>query len=171
MSIAITGTNAISLSVSGGTAPIAVAISGLTNSGAVALSVSGGVGPMGYISGTSTIALFLSPPVLSVQSRTGNVTLTLADLTAAAASHAHSTGDVAGLTAAIQTYSKVVSVQGKSGTVTLSVSDLTAAAASHTHSTTSINSFTAAVSSVVLSIVGTSQGSGGGIPITYLFGG
>jgi hypothetical protein len=100
------------------------------------------------------------------------VTLTVSDLTAAAASHSHTTTDVSGLVTTIQAYGgKVASVQGKVGTVTLSISDLTAAAASHTHSTTSINSFTAAVSSVVLSIVGTSQGSGGGIPITYLFGG
>jgi len=110
-----------------------------------------------------TAAASAAAPVQSVQSRTGNVVFTLADITAAAAVHTHSTTQVVGLTATIQQYGKVVSVQGKTGTVTLSVADLTAAAAAHTHSTTDIASFTTSV--VAFSPVKSINGSTGTISI------
>jgi hypothetical protein len=79
--------------------------------------------------------------VISVQGKTGTVTLTVADLSAAAAVHTHSTNEVSGLTTAIRSFANVISVQGKTGTVTLTVADLSAAAAVHTHTTASISNF------------------------------
>jgi hypothetical protein len=89
-----------------------------------------------------TAAASAAAPVQTVQGRTGNVVLTLVDLTAAAASHTHSTADVIGLTAAASAAAPVQTVQGRTGNVVLTLVDLTAAAASHTHSTTDLQSFT-----------------------------
>jgi hypothetical protein len=68
-----------------------------------------------------TAAASAAAPVQAVQSRTGAVVITRADLTAAAEVHTHSTSDIVGLTAS---FSQV----------------------GHTHSTTDIVSFTAAAS-------------------------
>jgi len=68
-----------------------------------------------------TAAASAAAPVQSVQSRTGAVVLTRADLTAAAQVHTHSTSDVVGLTAA---FSQI----------------------GHTHSTTDVVAFTASAS-------------------------
>lgn len=79
--------------------------------------------------------------VVSVQGRTGTVTLTVADLSAAASSHTHSTANITSFATEAAKYGPVSSVNAKTGTVTLTISDLTAAAASHTHSTTDVASF------------------------------
>jgi len=68
-----------------------------------------------------TAAASAAAPVQSVQSRTGAIVLTRADLTAAAEVHTHSTADVIGLTAA---FSQI----------------------GHTHSTTDVVAFTASAS-------------------------
>ena len=138
------------------------------------VDVYGGIGPTIFVNGTMTgvigtigINPFLAgpnitistaggsitvigrdPPVYSVQGKTGTVSLVVADLTAAAASHTHSTTDISGLTTTIKTFANVYSVQGKTGTVSLVVADLTAAAASHTHSTTDISGLTTTIRSV-----------------------
>lgn len=94
---------------------------------------------------TTSIKTFAN--VYSVQGKTGTVTLTVQDLSAAASSHSHSTTDITSFTASIKTFANVFSVQGKTGTVTLTVQDLSAAAASHTHSyVLSLNGATGAIS-------------------------
>lgn len=67
--------------------------------------------------------------VVSVNGQTGVVSLVVDDLTAAAASHSHLVADVSDLT----TVANVVSVNGKTGVVSLVVDDITAAAVSHSH--------------------------------------
>jgi hypothetical protein len=90
-----------------------------------------------------TAAASAAAPVQSVQSRTGAVVLTRADLTAAAQVHTHSTADVVGLTAAFSqighTHSTsdvvaftasasaaapVQSVAGRTGAISLAVADV-----------------------------------------------
>lgn len=81
-------------------------------------------------------AVDISPIVTSVQGRTGTVTLTVTDLTAAAASHTHAyaavshTHDTASITGLVF---PVTQVQGRTGNVTLTVTDISAASATHTH--------------------------------------
>jgi len=147
---------AISVNVSGGGTIIAsvngadsadVAISG--QSGPVAVGVSGGIGPAAVVSGTATsvfgvnqvtagqyisistasglFEISANPPVLTVQGRTGNISLVAADLTAAAAAHTHTAAQVSNLT----TVANVVSVNGQTGAVTLVAgSNVTVAASS-----------------------------------------
>jgi hypothetical protein len=79
-------------------------------------------------------------PVQQVNGQTGNVSITLASLTAAAASHTHVMSDISDLVF------PVTQVNGKTGDVSLTVTDLTAALAVHTHSTTDVVGFTAAAS-------------------------
>lgn len=107
-----------------------------------------------------TAAAAAAAPVQSVQSRTGAVVLTRADLTAAAAVHTHSTADIVGLTAS---FSQVGHTHA-AGDVTSGTFDIariptigytalsgvpaTFTPAAHTHSTTDIVAFTAAASAV-----------------------
>lgn len=137
-----------------------------------------------------------NPRVYSVNFQTGTVLLSVADLTAAAAVHTHTTAqismfsaaaasfspvqsvagrtgnvsiatsDVAGLDAAIAASGKVSSVQGMTGTVTLTVSDLSAAPAVHTHATTEIVYFTSAVAE--FSPVSSVQGKTGSVTLTVI---
>lgn len=83
-------------------------------------------------------------PVASVQGRTGSVVLALADVTGAAAVHTHSTSEVSGLTATIQSLAPVASVQGRTGSVVLTLDDVTAAAASHSHVAADVTDFATA---------------------------
>jgi hypothetical protein len=94
------------------------------------------------ITTTSGVYTFIGPdvPVQQVNGQTGNVSLTLANLTAAAASHTHVMSDISDLVF------PVTKVNGKTGDVSLTVTDLTAALAVHTHSTTDVVGFTAAAS-------------------------
>ncbi len=79
-------------------------------------------------------------PVQQVNGQTGNVSITLASLTAAAVSHTHLMSDISDLVF------PVTQVNGKTGDVSLTVTDLTAALAVHTHGTTDVVGFTAAAS-------------------------
>jgi hypothetical protein len=129
-----------------------------------------------------TAAAAAASPVQSVQGRTGTVTLTLLDLTAAAQSHTHSTTSVDRFTAAAAEASPVQSVAGRTGEIILTyldVTDITAAA-----NVVSVNgitgtpqiiagsgvTITTSESSITVA-AGSTTGAGGGIPITYLFGG
>jgi hypothetical protein len=137
----------------------------LPNVSPINVTVTGGIGPAIIVDGSATAVIGVigvnplkagenislttssvgitiaaaNAPVASVQGMTGTVTLSVADLTAAAEVHTHSTSDVSGFAEAIVANSPVVSIQGMTGTVTLSVADLTAAAAVHTHSTSDIS--------------------------------
>ena len=84
-------------------------------------------------------------PVQSVNGKSGTVSLTVADITAAPAVHTHGTSDITGLTARIQEFATVSSVNGHTGTVSLTVQDLTAAPQIHTHSTASIANFSQSI--------------------------
>jgi hypothetical protein len=79
-------------------------------------------------------------PVQSVNGQTGSVSITLANLTAAASSHTHVMSDISDLVF------PVTKVNGQTGDVSLTAADLTAALAIHTHSTTDVVGFTAAAS-------------------------
>jgi hypothetical protein len=132
MSINVTITDATNVSVAvGGT----LAYSGLT-----ALQVTAGANIT--ITTTSGVYTFVGPdvPVQSVNGQTGNVSLTLSNLTAAASSHTHVMSDISDLVF------PVTKVNGQTGDVSLTASDLTAALAVHTHSTTDVVGFTAAAS-------------------------
>jgi hypothetical protein len=187
--------------VSGGIAT-QIAVSGPTMQVAILnVSVSPGIGPTVVVDGTSTSIIgtaginpFIAgknitvtttgggitiigadPPVTKVQGRTGDVTLSLIDLTAAPLVHTHSTTsitgltsaiktfanvlsvsgrtgavtitttDVVGLTASIQKFGNVLSVQGRTGNVVLTLLDITAAAAAHQHVAADITDFQASV--------------------------
>jgi hypothetical protein len=94
------------------------------------------------ITTTSGVFTIIGPdvPVQSVNGQTGTVSITLANLTAAAASHTHLMSDISDLVF------PVTKVNGKTGDVSLTVTDLTAALAVHTHNTTDVVGFTAAAS-------------------------
>lgn len=119
--------------------------------------------PSAHTHSTNDVVAFTSAaaaaaPVQSVQSRTGAVVLTRADLTAAAVVHTHSTADIVGLTAS---FSQVGHTHA-AGDVTSGTFDIariptigytalsgvpaTFTPAAHTHSTTDIVAFTAAAS-------------------------
>lgn len=121
--------------------------------------------PSAHTHSTNDVVAFTSAaaaaaPVQSVQSRTGAVVLTRADLTAAAAVHTHSTADIVGLTAS---FSQVGHAHA-AGDVTSGTFDIariptigytalsgvpaTFTPAAHTHGTTDIVAFTAAASAV-----------------------
>jgi hypothetical protein len=105
-----------------------------------------------------TAAASAAAPVQSVQSRTGAVVLTRADLTAAAEVHTHSTSDIVGLTASFSqaghTHAASVIQSGTLDIARIPTIGYTAlsgvpssfAPSAHTHSTTDIVSFTAAAS-------------------------
>lgn len=111
-----------------------------------------------------TAAASAAAPVQSVQSRTGAVVLTRADITAAAEVHTHSTAEIVSFTASAAAAAPVQSVAGRTGTISLAAADVSGLAAvatsgsytslsdtpvsfppgTHTHTTTEIESFTAA---------------------------
>lgn len=148
MPVSVTAAPLINVSVSGGVGP-AIIVDGS------ATSVVGVIGVNPFVAGpnislaTSSLGITISaanPPVSSVQSRTGTVVITLADLTGAAAVHTHGTASITGLTAAIVANSPVSSVQSRTGAVVLTLADLTGAAAVHTHSTSDVVGLTTAIS-------------------------
>lgn len=105
-----------------------------------------------------TAAASAAAPVQSVQSRTGAVVLTRADITAAAEVHTHSTADIVGLTAAFSqvghTHDAAAVASGVLDIARIPVIGYTAlsgvpgsfAPGAHTHSTTDIVAFTASAS-------------------------
>jgi hypothetical protein len=107
-----------------------------------------------------TAAASAAAPVQSVQSRTGAVVLTRADITAAAEVHTHSTADVVGLTAAFSqvghTHDAAAVTSGVLDIARIPVIGYTAlsgvpaefAPSSHTHSTTEVIGLTASFSQV-----------------------
>jgi hypothetical protein len=83
--------------------------------------------------------------VLSVNGRTGSVTLTFTDVSAASAVHTHVASDIANLTSV----ANVVSVNGRTGAVSIAASDVTAASSTHAHAyVQSLNGQTGSVSIV-----------------------
>ena len=105
-----------------------------------------------------TAAASAAAPVQSVQSRTGAVVLTRADITAAAEVHSHSTADVVGLTAGFSqvghTHDAAAVTSGTLDIARIPVIGYTAISGTpssfspgaHTHSTTDIVAFTASAS-------------------------
>jgi hypothetical protein len=107
-----------------------------------------------------TAAAAAAAPVQSVQSRTGAIVLTRADITAAAEVHTHSTADIVGFTASASAAAPVQSVAGRTGAISLAAADVaglasvatsgsytslanvpaTFAPASHTHDAAAITS-------------------------------
>jgi large repetitive protein len=107
-----------------------------------------------------TAAASAAAPVQSVQSRTGAIVLTRADITAAAEVHTHSTTDIVSFTAAASAAAPVQSVAGRTGAISLAAADVaglasvatsgsytslqdvpaTFAPASHTHDAAAITS-------------------------------
>lgn len=71
-----------------------------------------------------TAAASAAAPVQSVQSRTGAVVLTRADITAAAEIHTHSTADIVSFTASAAAAAPVQSVAGRTGTISLAAADV-----------------------------------------------
>jgi hypothetical protein len=67
-----------------------------------------------------------NPPVETVQGRAGNVVLSLADITAAAAIHTHSTSQITSFTTAASLAAPVQSVAGRTGAVSLTTTDISA---------------------------------------------
>lgn len=76
-----------------------------------------------------TAAASAAAPVQSVQSRTGAVVITRADLTAAAEIHTHSTADIISFTASAAAAAPVQSVAGRTGTISLAAADVSGLAA------------------------------------------
>lgn len=76
-----------------------------------------------------TAAASAAAPVQSVQSRTGDVVLTRADITAAAEVHTHSTADIVSFTASASAAAPVQSVAGRTGTISLAAADVSGLAA------------------------------------------
>ena len=105
-----------------------------------------------------TAAASAAAPVQSVQSRTGAIVLTRADITAAAEAHTHSTADVVGLTAAFSqvghTHDAAAVTSGTLDITRIPVIGYTAlsgvpalfAPSAHTHSTADVVAFTASAS-------------------------
>lgn len=93
----------------------------VSGSGAVGVTISGGRGPQGPAGSGGA-----GGAVSSVQGRTGTVTLTATDLTAAATSHTHSTTDITLFTIAAAAAAPVQSVAGRTGAVVLVADDITA---------------------------------------------
>lgn len=166
MSVTVSGSGSISVSVSGGVGP-AIVVSGTSTAVVGTLGVNpfaAGANITITTTGGSYTIIGANPPVYSVQGMTGTVVLQAATIGAASASHLHSTANITGITALIQSYGNVLSVQGRTGVVSLSVADFSAAASTHTHSTTSISGFTAAI--VSLSPVASVNGQTGAITIS-----
>jgi hypothetical protein len=80
-----------------------------------------------------TTAAALVGPVSSVNGKTGTVSLTSVDVSAASAVHTHVATDITDFATAAALVGPVSSVNGKTGTVTLVSTDISAASAVHTH--------------------------------------
>jgi hypothetical protein len=80
-----------------------------------------------------TTAAALVGPVSSVNGKTGTVSLTSVDVSAASAVHTHVAANVTDFATEAAKYGPVSSVNGKVGTVSLTSVDVSAASAVHTH--------------------------------------
>jgi len=83
-------------------------------------------------SGSFTVAA-ADAPVTSVNGRTGAVTVTRAELGAAATNHTHLATNVTDFATEAAKYGPVSSVNGKTGTVVLTATDISAASSTHAH--------------------------------------
>jgi len=80
-----------------------------------------------------TTAASLVGPVSSVNGKTGTVSLTSVDVSAASAVHTHVAANVTDFATEAAKYGPVSSINGKVGTVSLTSVDVSAASAVHTH--------------------------------------
>jgi hypothetical protein len=181
ISVSVTGETTISVSVSAETGVSVLASGGIgpagfltapgasTNAfGTFAVQAGPGV-TISTTSGVFQIASYSTTeaagfaPVQSVQGRTGAVTISRADLTAAAEVHTHSTADIVSFTASAAAAAPVQSVAGRTGAISLAAADVAGLASvatsgsytslssvptefapsAHTHSTADITGITA----------------------------
>ena len=181
ISVSVTGETTISVSVSSETGVSVLASGGIGPAGfltapgtstnafgtfqvqagpGVTISTSSGVFQIASYSTTEAAGF---APVQSVQGRTGAVTISRADLTAAAEVHTHSTADIVSFTASASAAAPVQSVSGRTGTISLAAADVSGLASvatsgsytslsnvpasfapsAHTHSTADITGITA----------------------------
>jgi hypothetical protein len=112
---------------------INVTAGGAIESGLPQLAIEAGANVTITTSSGSYVVAAADSKVSSVQGKTGTVVLTVSDLSAASATHAHVAADVADLANAVKATANVLSVNGKTAAVSLVAADLTAANASHTH--------------------------------------
>lgn len=129
---------------------VPVAVSGVGTKDAIAVSISPGIGPSVIVNGTATsifgtagVSPFIAganisltttgggltisalpSPVLSVNGKTGAVSLTPADFSAASSVHTHVAGDISGLSTYVSVNSPVQSVAGRTGSVVLTPADI-----------------------------------------------
>jgi len=182
ISVSVTGETTISVSVSSETGVSVLASGGIGPAGfltapgtstnafgtfqvqagpGVTISTTSGVFQIASYSTTEAAGF---APVQSVQGRTGAVTISRADLTAAASVHTHSTADIVSFTASASAAAPVQSVAGRTGTISLAAADVSGLASvatsgsytslsnvpasfapsAHTHSTAAVVGFTAA---------------------------
>lgn len=125
ISVSVSGQSGIALAVQSGIGPTII-------STGTATSVLGAMGVQPFIAGaniTLTTAgggitiLAADAPVKTVNGKTGFVVISASDVTAAPEVHSHTTTQVTGLTAAIQSFANVRSVQGRTGDVVLNTFD------------------------------------------------
>jgi hypothetical protein len=155
---------------------VAIGTTFVGNGGVPSLQVAAGAN----ITVTTTSGVFTivgrDVPVQSVNGKTGSVSLTASDLTAALAVHTHSTTDVVGFTAAASAAAPVQQVAGRTGVISLVAGDVSGLApvatsgsytslsdiptsftpASHTHQASEITNLTSVANVVsVNGITGT----------------
>ena len=92
-----------------------------------------------------TTAASLVGPVSSVNGKTGTVSLTSVDVSAASAVHTHVAANVTDFATEAAKYGPVSSVNGKVGTVSLTSVDVSAASAVHTHVAANVTDLEATV--------------------------
>jgi hypothetical protein len=128
--IAVTGAEpGVTLTIGGGIGPAAVYNTALTQLVGVNPIAAGKNIAISTTSGSYTISAS-DPPVLMVQGRTGNVVITLQDVSAANAAHAHIIGDITGLQTTLDNKQPAGSYAGSTHTHAIAdVSGLTAALA------------------------------------------
>jgi fibronectin-binding autotransporter adhesin len=138
MSINVTVVGATGVSATIGNSDVVqVGVGGtLANTPLTALQVTAGANIT--ITTSAGVYTFIGPsvPIQSVNGQTGAVSLTLASLTAAAASHTHAMANIADLAFPVN------AVNGKTGTVVLTSVDVSAASASHSHVAANISNLT-----------------------------
>jgi Cu/Ag efflux protein CusF len=91
--------------------------------------------------GVITITGKLGGDVFSVNGKTGTVTLTTTDISAAPASHTHVAANITDFVTEAAKVGPVAGVNGMTGTVVLVATDVSAASASHTHVAANITDF------------------------------
>lgn len=190
INVTVVGSTGVSTSIANSDS-VVVAVGGtLVGTPLTALQITAGANIT--LTTTSGVYTIIGPnvPVQSVNGQTGAVSLTLTNLTAAAASHTHVMANISDLAFPVNT------VNGKTGTVVLTSADVSAASASHSHVASDITNLTAvanvisvngitgtpsvvagsnitvttSASSITIAAASGGGGSGGGIAMSYLFG-